>query len=461
MLKFLPKQSSLLFLTFLIGIHSWILTKLIFFPYPEFFVYPYLANRGLFPYRQILDQHFPGLMFFPVNFDSLGMTDPFAARLWLIGIVVLVHILLFLIGKRIFKSEKKALLGNFIFLLWQPFFEGWVLWIDSFLPLFLLPAFYFSYLAWQKGSSRNFFLTGLLLGIALLFKQVVLPLAVLVIAILFFKRREPGNVLWYGLGFIPLPFLMVLYFWVKGAFWDFWYWTVVFNLTTFAEFGRKSPFLTGIVRVGAVFGFVVFSLLYKSQQKLAFWIGLFILGSLAAVFARFDFIHFQPALPFVALGTVLALSFLWENKKARALIGVYLAGAIFFLSVFYQGHLGQKVLFFDNETYTIAEKIKELSDPGERIFVFGAVPHLYQMSDTLPSGDVFVFQFPWFLMITEDMILDGIKKDRPRLVVADRSVVIQGDPITSYAAKINSYLLESYETRERIGSVEFLVPKEN
>lgn len=461
MLKFLPKQSSLLFLTFLIGIHSWILTKLIFFPYPEFFVYSYLANRGLFPYRQILDQHFPGLMFFPVNFDNLGMTSPFAARVWLIGIVVLVHALLFLIGKRIFKSEKKALLGNFIFLLWQPFFEGWVLWIDSFLPLLLLPAFYFSYLAWQKGGSRNFFLTGLFLGIALLFKQVVLPLAVLVIAILFLKRRDFSNVLWYGLGFIPLPLLMVLYFWVKGALWDFWYWTVVFNLTTFAELGRKSPFLTGVFRVGAVFGFIVFSLFYKSQQKLAFWIGLFVLGSLAAAFARFDFVHFQPALPFVALGTVLALSFLWENKKARALIGVYLAGAIFFLSVFYQGHLGQKILFFDNETYMIAEKIKELSDPGERIFVFGAVPHLYQMSNTLPSGDVFVFQFPWFLMITEDRILDGIEKDRPRLVVADRSVVIQGDPITSYAAKINSYLLENYETKEKIGNVEFLVPKKN
>jgi hypothetical protein len=51
-----------------------------------------------------LDQHFPGLMFFPLNLDNLGMRTPSDAMLWSMGIVILIHLLLFLIGTRIFRS---------------------------------------------------------------------------------------------------------------------------------------------------------------------------------------------------------------------------------------------------------------------------------------------------------------------------------------------------------------------
>src|SRR3990170_6955059 len=100
-----------IFIYFLLGIilliHTLILTKLIFFPYPELFIYPYLTNHGLKPYTQILDQHFPGLMFLPVNFDNLGVNDEYIARIWLIAVVVITQLLLFLISKEILKSNKK------------------------------------------------------------------------------------------------------------------------------------------------------------------------------------------------------------------------------------------------------------------------------------------------------------------------------------------------------------------
>lgn len=447
-------------LPLIILLHSWILTKLIFFPQPEFFIYPYLTNRGLFPYRQILDQHFPGLMFFPVNLDNLGMNTASDARLWAIGIVILVHLLLFFIGKRLFGSSKKALLANLLFLIWQPFFEGWVLWIDSFLPLFLLSAFYFTYRAAKDGRTKDLFLAGIFFGAALVFKQVVLPLIVLVAAALFWQRRNARELVWLGLGLSPLPLLMVLYFWLNGAFSDFWYWAVTYNLTVFAEYGRKLPFASGLFRGIAVFGFAVFSWLHK-DKRLSFWLSLFILGSLAAVFARFDFVHLQPALPFVILASVLSFEWIWENKLARPLAAIYLFGMVAFLSVFYRGHVGDKVLFFDEETLKLAERIKQETNPGDHIFVYGAIPHLYQMTETLPAGDVFVFQFPWFLRVVEDRVLDGVKRDKPELVVADRSVTIAGEKITDYAARINSYLLENYETKDRIGNTEFLLRRNN
>ena len=132
-------------LVFIVLVHSLILTKLQFFPYPELFIYPYLNNSGLKPYQEILDQHFPGLMFLPINFDNLGMTDPQIARIWLIFIVIIIQLFLFLIARSILKSEKKALFVNILYLFWQPFFEGWVFWIDNLLPLLLLPSFYCLY----------------------------------------------------------------------------------------------------------------------------------------------------------------------------------------------------------------------------------------------------------------------------------------------------------------------------
>ena len=87
----------LLFLLGLIIIHVFILTKLIYFPYPELFIYPYLTNQGLKPYQQILDQHFPGLMFLPLNLDNLGMNTPEVARIWSISIVILAQVILFII----------------------------------------------------------------------------------------------------------------------------------------------------------------------------------------------------------------------------------------------------------------------------------------------------------------------------------------------------------------------------
>ncbi len=123
-------------------VHGFILTRLIYFPYPELFIYPYLTNNGFLPYKHILDQHFPGLSFLTINFNNLGLTSPEIARIWSIGIIAINQIFLFIIGKKLLGSPARALLVNLLYLAWQPFLEGWVLWIDSFLPLLLLPAFY-------------------------------------------------------------------------------------------------------------------------------------------------------------------------------------------------------------------------------------------------------------------------------------------------------------------------------
>lgn len=439
-------------LLIIILIHILVISKLIFFPYPELFIYPYLTNHGLKPYQQILDQHFPGLMFLPINLNNLGMTTPEVARVWLIMTVVFTQILLFFVSRQILKSDKKALIVNLLYLVWQPFFEGWVLWIDSFLPLILLPAFYTLY-------QRRFLFCSLLLGIGIVFKQTLIPLSLLVLIYTFWQTRKIKLTMMLLFGLLLPIALMVLYLTSIGVLKDFWYWTIVFNLTTFAKFGTSIPSSVGFVtRVVLVYSLSILALFNKDKRLVQILL-IFLAGSLIGVFDRADFVHFQPSLPFALLATVYGLGRLGDLGKIRVIGIGYMPIMIWWLIIFYQGHLSNKVFFFDETTKAVTSKIEQYTKPGEKIFIFGAVPHLYQMSNTLPAGDIFVFQFPWFLKVSESRILKGIERDKPKIIVSDKTVKIEGQAITDYAREINEYIERNYQRIDNIGNTEILKRK--
>lgn len=445
-------KRSYLLLGIILIIHGLILTKLIFFPYPELFIYPYLTNHGLKPYSQILDQHFPGLMFLPINFDNLGMNNEVSARIWLIAVVILTQLLLFWAASSLIQSSSKALLVNILYLIWQPFFEGWVLWIDNFLPLFLLPAFIFCY-------KKKFFLTGLLLGLGIVFKQTIIPLALLTLLYIIWKERKIKPGIRFFSGVILPAGLMVLYLGIKGVLADFWYWTIIFNLTVYAKVGTQVPQTLGfITRVIFVYAISLLGLLYQ-DKRVKIILYLFLAGSFVGTFDRANFVHLQPSLPFAVIGAALGFYLLRNKWIVLALTGSYLIITIWWQNVFYKGHLSSKIFFFDEQTYALASKIKQYTRPGEKIFVFGVAPHLYQMSDTLPAGDVFVFQFPWFLQVAGVRILTGIKTDQPKIIVADRNTEIEGMKITDFAKGIDQYIEKNYQKIDSVGTAEILQRK--
>lgn len=439
------------FLFLIIATHVFILSKLIFFPYPELFVYPYLTNHGLTPYKQILDQHFPGLLFLPVNFDNLGMNDAQTARLWLYGIVAITHLLLFLISKKIL-GEKRALLVNFLYLIWQPFFEGWVLWIDNFLPLFLLSAFYFLY-------KKNFILSGLLIGLAVVIKQTIIPLSILLFLYVLWSEKKIQKPAEYLLGLSFPIILMILYFIWMGNFVDFIYWTVIFNLTVYAQSGTQIP--TSIGFISRVLMVYVASLLgfFYQDKRLKIILLLFLVGSLIGAFDRANFVHFQPSLPFAVILTTLGAYSITKRKIGLIFISLYLIVATWWQNIFYKGHISNKVFFFDEDTYALSSKIRQYAGKGEKIFVYGGAPHLYQMSQTLPAGNLFVFQFPWFLSVAEERILQGLEKDKPSIIIADRNVKIEGKAISDFAGKIDQYINQNYLPIDSVGNTKILKRK--
>lgn len=443
-------------LTLIIISHVFIFNKLLYFPYPELFIYPYLNNNGLKPYSQILDQHFPGLLFLPINFDNLGMNTPEIAKYWSIGIIIFIHVLLFLIVCDLLKNNLKALLVNILYLIWHPFFEGWILWIDSFLPLFLLPGFYFTYHFFSGRTRIYLFLAGLFLGLGVVFKQTLLPLAGLLSVYILLKSKNMKTSLIFLVGLLIPIIFMCLYLVNIGVWNDFLYWTIVFNLTVYANSGtRLIPTFGFITRGLFVYAFSILVYFSKSIKDINL-LFIFLIGSLIGIFDRADFIHLQPSLIFVVIATTLGIYSL-KNKYTRfVLVFIYLFVTIWWLRIFYSGHISDTILLFGKHEYELSDKIKQLTFPREKIFVLGEIPQLYQLSNTLPSGNIFVFQFPWFIKVSQDRLLEGLIKDSPRIVVYNRKAIIEGYHITEYASKLSKYIDDNYKKIDSINSTQIL-----
>lgn len=457
MIRFIStKYLPYLILVLIIISHLFLLSQMIFFPYPELFIYPYLTNQGLLPYKHIFDQHFPGLMFFPINLDNLGMNTPADARYWQYGTISITHMLFFIVAKRIFKKNRWALLSNLLYLIWQPYFEGYVLWIDLFIVPVLLVAFYFLM------DNKNLIFSGLFMGISLLFKQVTLPLTALIIAYLFFKDKIIKNAVYFLIGFLIPLLLLIVWVWRLEIWSEFYYWTITFNITTFAEMGRKYPEISELVKIFPVFGVVSLAILYmlykKDRNMNMILLTVFFVGSLAFSYARFDLVHLQPSLIF-ALLLIMYLLNKYLSGKNIVLVTVFILLSIIIAISYYKNILRGDVLFFGKTESDISLRVSRLTKPGDTIFALGTFPHIYQQTDTLPPGKIFVFQFPWFIKEAGDRMLAGIKDEQPKVVVRDKNSTISGILTASFMPEINNYVDENYIVLEEIDSIEILTEK--
>ena len=437
-----------------------------FFPYPELFIYSYLTDKGLLPYKQIIDQHFPGVMFLPINLYSLGIDTLQEMRMIYFALIISSDLIFTKILKKIFNKNVYMLLGFLLYIFWQIYFEGHVFWIESFITPLILLAFGFLLNFFENRRIRNLYFAALSVGIALVFKQTVLPLAGLVFLYLFFKRIHFKNLLLGGIIFIIPILLVTLYFSKIGVLRDFFYWTVTFNLTIFNEMGKTRPDIIGFAKILPVFGVSVVALLYyliRKKDNIVNLTGIFLFGCLFFAYARFDHIHLQPALPFaLILLTMLIVAVSRIPYPVVFRVALSVAYCILSLYIFipnfrFYNKPGVSPMFNDAETAVIVEKVKEYSNKGDTIFAFGTHPHIYYLTETMPPGNVFTFQFPWFMKVAEQTILTGIVNSPPKVVIRDLNAEVGGYSLAEYMQDIDQYIVENYVLVDYENNIEVLV----
>lgn len=442
---------NLKILLLIILFHLLLVSRLNFFPYPELFIYPYLTNIGMTPYSEILDQHFPGLMFLPINLGTLGINSPQSMFILHLFIIAITHVLIFFASRKLI--GKDTLYANIFYLLWNPYLEGNVLWIDSFIPIFTIS----SYLALSKSKTK---LGGFLLGVGMLLKQIIIPLAGLVF-IYYLIKKEFKNAFKFIEWFSIPGILMVLFYLKQGNFSDFFYWTVTYNTTTFSEFGRKYATLVELSKFFIIFSpaFVASGYLFfrKEKDKL---IAIFFFTSLLFAYARFDFIHLQPSLPVASILFAYIFS-LFPDKLSKNIIFVYVLLVSINLGVYHQALKSREVKFMGDLEYSLSAEVRKYANEGDPIFTLGGIHNIYYLTNTRPSGNVFVFQFPWFMRETESRVLSGLISDPPKVVLRDKSASIDKMSINQYMPQLNDYVEKNYYLVAKIQGIDILIPNES
>lgn len=253
--------------------------------------------------------------------------------------------------------------------------------------------------------------------------------------------------------------LVSLYFFNLGIFNDFFYWTVTFNLTTFAQMGRKYATFNEIIKVGFVFAPAFLYLIFNlKKQRQAFLLAVFVSGTLLFAYARFDLIHLQPVLPFIAIASALFVGKLLKPLRANLII-IYILIAIIPLFKHYGRLRGDTTRFLGQKENTLAAQIIDLTQDGDPILALATTPHIYKMTHTRPAGNIFVFNFPWFLVETDARIAAAIKNDPPKLVIRDKTATTSNINLYEYMPEIAKFVDQNYELAVKIETIEILLPK--
>jgi hypothetical protein len=420
--------------------------------YPELIVYPYLTASGLLPYREILDQHFPGLLFLPVNFHTLGVRDAAGFHVLLMVVAAAQSVLTYVVARRL-AGATVALVAAAAYALWQPVLEGDQLWLDTFLPLFTLPALLLLL-------DARWLLAGLLLGAGVVFKQTLVPLVAFAGLVILHERGLPGwrDVLRFAAGALLPSALMLIHFLRIGVLGDFWFWTVTFNLSAYASDGTLAPRLGDVVRIALPAALLLAASVLTPARWRSRLLALWACATVAGGLGRFGLIHLQPAVPYLAILIAMLLAEL-SHRRARVALVATLALTALWLGEFYL----RRARWLDDPAATarraaLETLIRERTRPSDAILLLGVTSELYAATGTLPPGRVFVFPFPWFLDVAGERVREGYRGSATRLVLLDVDSGIDGRLLRDYARP----LIDDVRARDvltvKTGSIELYEP---
>lgn len=409
-----------------------------FFPYPEILTEIYFRNRGMLPYTQINDQHFPGVMLLPLNLSILGVhtaTDLKVVHIFLASLNL--FILYRLVRNTSLFSQFFALLSYIVyFLLW----EGNTLWIDSFVTTLSLLGFY---LLFSGRSFRNLFsylLTGLIFGSVVLLKQHGIFLALTsFIWVLVSRPSFPKLISFVVGGILPMS-LALVHLYRIGVLPDFWFWTVTHNLSGYTGLEGKLP------KIGEVIKFVILFLPATfSTSKKQFLTTLFIISSLVYLFPRFGLIHAQVVLPFLIL--VIFTSACKSRFSLLLKITPVVLGLLLTIRFIAKDTPGT-IKFYDPYSLITADFVKSSVDPNRPIYVYGVNDNIYHLTNTLPPKKTWIELLKGNIIPgVEDLLISTLVADPPQFILVDPNSSIDDENTSQFTPLIYKYIKDYYESR--------------
>ena len=411
---------------------------------PRMILQPWLVQNGLVLYQNMGDQH---MMLLPLLLAPLRLLVPDGlqlAKLVLVALISLSTLLTFLAARHI-AGWLGGLLAALFFVAWSPVFTFGKLWHETFLaPLYLLLLICYDPSAPRRSVKRLLGL-GIIGGIALVTKQHA---AIVFAAFLFWNaltgwracRSKEEILREMGLMIVgaALPFLaFIIYQYARaGTLQSFWYWTVIYNLTSdYGTLAAHSPTAAEIQLIASSFLLVPAAVVYLIDQKrqgdtlwlsLGWGLVLLVTSSLTA-YPRFEMFHFQAALPALAWLSAVPLAMALRSRiPGRSLaVGMTVTLLAFWLAIAalaYQpvAKAGQARKIWEySDLVPLAAEVREQIGPQDCIYIFPndeATANLYYLTGCMPR--FWIFSYPWYMVDpVKQRILTELEEDSPPWVV--------------------------------------------
>lgn len=425
----------------------YILSRIKFTAWPEMLLWPYLMGSSWMPYENISIAHTPVLLFFLTMFFKIAGSGILQLKLFTWGLILVLDLLVYWVTSKLF-NKKVALISLCGFVLWQMFFEGNGLWFDLAMSAFALGIFY-------QIKKKNYFRSGVFWALAFLTKQTAFWFLIPVVYEVWHlnKKMLTRESLNFAKGSIATMVIAGLAIMATGILPDFLTWTVKFGIFELPKaVGQvQLPGLKSLIISSMPFSIMILLLFgrMKKNTDLVLWA---IAGAMG-IYPRFEYFHFQPAVPFLALSTGLLMS----QRIKKNFFGfsriIYLAVGFYFLAGFFMKTYNEGTRFYETDVSNVSDYINNKTKDGEKIFVMNYWDNVYTLSHTLPAIDPWVPQLSWYLEregVQREMVAD-LSESSPRYILQYPYTNVGA---SSYVPdEVFRYVSENYHQIDRVDGI--------
>jgi len=452
-------------------------------PSRDFGYYATLGSEfleGIFPYLDYDEIHAPGL------------TLIFACLIYLFGKslypIFIVNILLKLsysfavyrLGS-LWNNTIGKLAGIIaLFIIYTPTIGGYSAYsVNNCLLLSILTTFSsYAFLRGFKNNEfkiNNFFLIGIILGIALLIRQTVVFTLITIVLINFFissKNKITNTVALCVAFFIPL-LLLCLFFYKLNISNGIFLKSLFFSPDRYEpQFNAKAIFLQWVMLMPiwcllatSITKIVLQSISSRQVTKDMFLILWLFLSSYVLTVRQYHqyYIELFPSISIlcaIALKNIvneLRLSNIKKYCYLNVFIGILLLSVILLSSLritsFYIGYSGSKNMSLNLLT-SVGNYIKKHTHKNDRIFVFPAKPQIYFFSDRKPATSILEWERYTNQKVQEKIIASLKKNSVQYVIVEDQTKNDNNKGLYDYTSSaIYNYIVDKYYLDEKIGNL--------
>lgn len=443
----------------IIFLHLVALVKLKFTAWPEMLLWPYLMINDWLPYKDIAIAHTPNLVFALKTFFDLFGVGIIQLKVFSWILIIISDLVFYFLLKRTWAKEKKDIRNQKLlfalsaFVLWQVYFDGNGLWFE----LALLPL---SIVLYYLSAKKNYFWAGVIAAASFFTKQTAIwflvPLLYGIIVEKSDRKKNFGKLL-FGSSVAVSIYCVVMYF--LGILPDFFSWAIGFGVFVLPRAQGQIQLPSLKVLVVALFPFIVFAPQIFNRNKKTYNLLLWAIAGGFAAYPRFEYFHFQTAVPFLAIATAEFISQKTKKVYENYFLTAYLSVAVLLFSGFFIRNISEGVRFYDADVRELQSFIQKNTTKGEKIFVMNYWDILYPLTNTLPATKPWVPQLAWYLKSPgiERILIDDIRSSVPKLIILNPYTETG---LASHIPKdLYEYVRQNYRFKEKVAGMDILVPR--